>query len=467
MRMVWVRIVALAAMLVGSGAWAAPEAGTMTIVYSGNTDGELEPCGCTVQGNLGGFLRRATVVDGLREQAPDLYLVSSGGLVISWAPQDRLTGQYILQGMAHLGYDAVGVQWADLAYGEGFLLDGGPLSWVSSNWRGEGFLPVKTVKRDGHALAFFSWLDPAASPHKAMNAGGEDVVHGDTQLLARALRSARADGALTMLATTLPLAEAQRQLPLADVDILVIESAYEVYGAPRQVGAMLVLQPGSRGMRIGRLTVTRDDAGRIQSFDHEVIPMPETVADAPRLEAWYAEYNAQVKANYLERVALRKATDAGESPFVGEAVCQSCHGPIHEQWSETEHSGAFAKLEAVNKAFDPKCIGCHTVGFDQEGGFIDMDATPELINVQCENCHGAGRAHVDSAGAKPPAHGDWSPQQMCAQCHVHEHSPTFVFDQYWPRIRHGAGTATVGPGEGVSNSSLDKLAPPLQSRAHD
>ena len=436
------RIVGLVAMLAWSWAWAAPVANTLTVVYSGNTDGELEPCGCSVHGNSGGILRRATVIDHLREQIPGLYLISSGGLVVSWAPQDRLTGRYILQGVAALDYDAVGVQWSDLAYGEDYLLKAS-VPWVSSNWRDDQFAPVRTVKRGDHTLAFFSWLDPAASPHVAMNAGGEDVVFGETRQLAQALGAARADGALTVLSTTLPLARAQQELPLADVDILIMESAYEVYSEPLQLGTMVVLQPGSRGMRIGRLTVTLNDEGRIASFDHEVIDMPDTVADAPRLTDWYAEYNAEVKASYLKRVELRKALRSGESPFAGEAVCQNCHGQIHALWRKTEHSGAFGKLEEVNKAFDPKCISCHTVGFEQAGGFIDVETTPGLLNVQCENCHGAGRAHADSAGVEPLANGDWSPQQMCSQCHVPKHSPSFSFEHYWPRIRHGADTAVA------------------------
>jgi len=413
-------------------AWAGDD--EVTVIYSGNTDGELEPCGCSEEGNLGGILRRATTVDRLRRQHPDLFLISSGGLLASVSPQDKLTGEYILKGLAQLGYDAFGVQWQDLAYGDEFIQHEG-LNWVSSNYRHTGLVKERLIRRGDELLAFFSWLDPQKDPAVAMAA--DSAVSADTTELTRALRAAQASGALTVLATSLPLAQAQAQLPLAYVDILMIESAYEVYGEPQWVGKTVVLQPGSRGMRLGHLTLKRGADGRIASFQHEVIKMPTTVEDADYLLPWYKEYNAKVKETYLARSALRRAAESGESPYAGEESCASCHTDEHDIWWDTPHSGAYEKLEEVNKAFDPSCVGCHTVGYEQPGGFIDMDTTPQLAGVQCESCHGAAAEHASSGGVKAVANAQWSAQQMCAQCHVQKHSPSFDFDRYWPRIRHG------------------------------
>lgn len=411
-------------------AWARNE--PIHIVYSGNIDGELEPCGCSVEGNSGGILRHSTTLKKLRRQHPGIIALSGGGMLVSMVPQDKLTGEYILKGFAELDYDAVALQWNDLAYGMDFVRGRG-LPWVASNWSGDEFAGDKMIKRDGHKLFFFAWLDPAQSPQAAMH-GDHKPVSDDPSALAARLKQAQQQG-LTVLSTTLTLAQA-RALPLQYVDILLIRAAYEEYGEPQMVDATLVLQPGSRGMRLGKLELTLNDNGRIEAFEHRVISMPPVVEDDPALADWYGEYNAKVKAAYLERAKLRKAMASGESPFVGEEACQDCHQQAHDTWRETPHSNAFAKLEEVNKAFDPACIKCHTVGFEREGGFIDTDATPHLMNVQCENCHGAGRAHAESAGFEPLANQGWRPQQMCAQCHVQKHSPAFDFKTYWPRIKH-------------------------------
>jgi hypothetical protein len=121
---------------------------------------------------------------------------------------------------------------------------------------------------------------------------------------------------------------------------------------------------------------------------------------------------------------------------VGEEACQGCHSPQYKAWFDSDHAIAYDDLEAVGKSFDPECLQCHTVGFDQPGGFFDFSVTGHLIGVQCENCHGAGRAHVEKAGNAPLGNAGWSPQQMCAQCHVQKHSPGFDFSRYWPKVAH-------------------------------
>ncbi len=403
------------------------------IAYSGNIDGELEPCGCSIEGDSGGILRHSSTLKKLRGQHPDLIAFSGGGLIVSMVPQDKLTGEYILKGFSQLDYDAVGLQWTDLAYGTGFVLDH-EINWISSNWVDDAFKSSQIIKRGEHVLTFFSWLDPAESPAAAMQVEHNGQAGDDVDQLGQRLQQAQQQG-LTVLSTTLPLAQA-KSLPLEYVDILLIRAAYEEYGEPQRFGNTLVLQPGSRGMRLGKLDLSLDDNGRISDFEHEVISMPPAVEDDPALLAWYDEYNATVKKAYLKRVELRKALASGESPFVGEEVCQTCHEEEHAIWRDSLHSNAFAKLEQVNKAFDPSCIKCHTVGFEKEGGFIDIDATPHLLNVQCENCHGAGRKHAESAGFEPVANQAYKPEQMCAQCHVQKHSPSFDYSSYWPRIRH-------------------------------
>ena len=34
---------------------------------------------------------------------------------------------------------------------------------------------------------------------------------------------------------------------------------------------------------------------------------------------------------------------------------------------------------------------CHVVAYNEDGGYIDMELTPELKDVQCEACHGPGK----------------------------------------------------------------------------
>lgn len=406
---------------------------SVELVYSGNLDGELEPCGCSEEGNLGGIKRRMTVLSTLRKENPDLVVISAGGLLSSDGPGDRLKSEYILKGFASLKYDAVGVQWRDLVYGSQFALSE-PLPWVISNWKNKTIPDRRIIKRDGYTMAVFSWLSPEESPLRQMQ--GQHAMADDSPgSLQNALAEVKKDGVITVLATTMTAEQAGRVVNLDNVDILIEKAAYEVYGEPRKVGNTLIVQPGSRGMRLGRLDLLIDK-GRIIQWKHSVIPMPDKIKDAPELAAWYGEYNDRVKADYLKRVELRKSQQAGKSPFVGEAVCGTCHAAQHKIWSESLHATAFEKLEEVNKSFDPDCIKCHTVGFDKPGGFIDFTTTDHLMGVQCESCHGAGRQHAESGGSQPVSNAKWSREQICGQCHVQKHSPGFDMDTYWPKIAH-------------------------------
>ncbi|HHH48508.1 MAG TPA: hypothetical protein ENK51_06450 [Gammaproteobacteria bacterium] len=408
-------------------------ASPLTLIYSGNLDGELEPCGCSETGNLGGLQRRATLLERLRAEAPQLVAISSGGLLRVEGAGDRLKSEYILAGFKRLGYDAIGLQWRDLALGPELVLEAG-LPWVASNWHDDRLPASRLIERKAARIAFFSWLDPQQSPFQQMQ-GSHSLVNDDVAGLHRALREAKAAGALTVLATELPLKLAISELGLDDVDILIQRSAYEEYGEPVLQGETLVLQPGSRGMRLGRLDLTLAE-GRIQSWRHQVLPMPDTIPDAEKMRDWYEDYNAAVKAAYLKRVELRKQREQGQSPYVGEEVCQTCHQAEHKTWAASDHAMAYDDLEAVGKSFDPECIQCHVVGFDQPGGFVDMSLTGHLLGVQCESCHGAGRAHVEALGKAALPNSGWDRKKICAQCHTQPHSPGFDIDAYWQKIRH-------------------------------
>jgi len=408
---------------------------TITLIYSGNLDGELEPCGCSEEGDLGGIKRRVNMVDQLRREVPDLFLISTGGLLISDTPQDRLTSEYILKGLAEINYDAVGIQWRDLAFGKEYLSQY-ELPFVVSNMKDSIFKPNRIIRKNQGELAYFQWLDPAADPQRQMQ-GEHSMVSEDVDSLKQDIKIAKRHGAITVLASTLTLEEARKQLPLDNVDILIIRANYEKYGEPQQLGRTLVIQPGSRGMRLGRLDISMTRSGDIEKWQHEVIALPKTVGDAPRMAGWYDEYNAEVKLQYEKSIALRKALETGESPFAGEIQCQSCHQQEYAIWSKSRHAHAFYTLQDVKKAFDPNCIICHTVGFDKRGGFIDPDTTPSLMHVQCESCHGAAREHVESGGTRQVSNADWPNIKMCSQCHTQPHSPGFNFDKYWPKIAHG------------------------------
>lgn len=382
---------------------------------------------------MGGIKRQVSIIDGLREKNPNLVLLSTGGLISAYTANEQLTAEYIIKGLQRLNYDAIGVQWSDLAYGKEFITRSS-LPWVSTNWNTSSVSTTRIVERGEHKLLITSWLegDPAVA-----EMAPEPQGRSEPAKVSLLLQQAKASGLTTVLMSPFSEVDTKAKFDLAAVDIVMIKSAYEEFGVPRRVeGGPLILEPGSRGMRLGKLVLELESSGRIKSFQHEVVSMPPSVPDARRMADWYDEYNARVKESYLRSVEIRKSQREGLLHFVGEAACKSCHVVQHEVWSRSRHATAFDALRDVNKAFDPACIVCHTVGFNKEGGYIDDLVTDYLRHVQCESCHGSGQTHVASNGKAPLGNTKWGKEKICGQCHVPKHSPKFNLEQYWPQVAH-------------------------------
>jgi len=416
-----------------------------TLVYSGNLNGELEPCGCTLEGDFGGIKRQASMIDQLRQKNPDLMFVSSGGLLIAEMPSDRIRSDYILRGMKLLNYDVIGVQAQDLAFGTEFLTHHQLPFILSSTADNAIFAYKKTLRRRSQSFSFFQWSAlPAQSMLKDINTESSAAV----KQLQQQLASEKKSGAITVVTTTLRLSRAKKILPLKYIDILIIPSRQDTFAEPVQMDNTLLLQPGARGMRFGILQFDikkHGQATRIADWRHKVIPLPQTLPDSPRTEAWYAAYNAELKADYEKQVQLRTQLEQGKSPYAGAEKCRSCHLPEYQKWESTQHALAYEDLESVGKNFDPNCIGCHSVGFNKAGGFLNAELTPHLSSVQCESCHGPAQAHVERGGKTPTGNHQWDKTKICAQCHIGNHSPGFNLETYWPKVAHGKRIKAVEP----------------------
>lgn len=408
-----------------------------TLVYTGNLNGELEPCGCTLEGDLGGIKRQATMIDQLRRKDPDLLFVSSGGALIAEMPSDRIRSDYILRGMQLLGYDVIGVQARDLAFGADFLKRY-KLPFILSNASDKlAFAYQKTLHRHSQSFSFFQW---SVLPTQTLRNDPKAASASAKKRLAEKLAAQKNAGAVTVVTTSLRLSAAKKILPLKNIDILIIPSRRDTFAKPVQIENTLLLRPGAQGMRLGVLQFEikkHAQKVRISHWQQRVISLPKTIPDSPRTKAWYAAYNAALKTDYEKQVALRKQRKQGKSPYAGAEKCRACHVPEYRKWQQTRHPHAYDDLESVSKNFDPNCVSCHSVGFNRTGGFLNADLTPHLSGVQCESCHGPAQAHVDSEGKTPTGNHQWEKKRICAQCHTRIHSPSFNLEKYWPKIAHG------------------------------
>lgn len=129
--------------------------------------------------------------------------------------------------------------------------------------------------------------------------------------------------------------------------------------------------------------------------------------------------------------------------YVGSERCMICHTNTHKAWNGTLHAHALETLEAIEQDTNSSCVGCHTVGYGEPGGFVDRATTNDLAGVGCEACHGAARDHVEdvsNVAKRPPK--DIS-SSVCGACHQGSHHPNF---EEWNSSHHSTVTDSIADG---------------------
>ncbi len=407
---------------------------SLTIAYTGPLQGELEPCGCTLETDYGGIRRLATTIDQMRTTQPQIIVLGIGAALGTTQPVHTVTNAFILTGLQQLGYDSIGLHWGDLIYGPDALARS-PLPWVATNWSASQAHPSisakRIIERDDTKVTILHWLDPGSSPHREQP-DTQHLVSDNLESLASQIRSARAESALVVLGTDAS-EQILEQLPIDLIDVLLLASEDEQFAQPHRRGTTLILRAGTRGQRIGTLNLSPDANGSWRIDSHRVIELDDSTPDSARLADWYQQYEAALKEDYeaREKQALEHR---GAGEFVGDAICGICHSKEKAQWQQTRHARAYDSLVAVGKQFDANCVGCHVVGFGQPGGFYSTHAKPDLRQVGCEACHGPAKAHQTNGGTKPLVA---VTEAVCTTCHNRQHSPQFDLKTYLPQVNHG------------------------------
>ena len=121
--------------------------------------------------------------------------------------------------------------------------------------------------------------------------------------------------------------------------------------------------------------------------------------------------------------------------YSGNDACAVCHPSEHATWRYTEHAFAIDTLAVRGADNDPKCVGCHVVGFGDRGGYTLAGHEKHLENVGCETCHGMGGGHLPVEGKAAKATGF---EAACAKCHDQVHSVGFNFATFLPKVSHAA-----------------------------
>ncbi|HSZ80779.1 MAG TPA: multiheme c-type cytochrome [Polyangia bacterium] len=379
-----------------------------------------------------GLARRATIVDRARLDAAALVQVDAGDFLPlpTDAPRDPVAPTVADQGkwldLVVAGYRRLGVDAVTL--GERELAQPGldPARLAAKLKAAHVPVVLANLVDRGGAPAFAADVLIDAGAAKVGVVGVSEVDQATIVTLAKAgyaltnatdaaqrsARSLRARGATIVVALVHAAAGRARAAeivaPLAEVDVAVVAVGHDGAGAPPPASpARPVVVAAGGDASVGRLDL-RLATGAPQILSNTVATLDKTmheqlgvgllarVATIPLTDSDKMIAEAKRTKTRLRSTDLYEIWDYGSTK-----ACGYCHPKAVAQWMTTDHAHAFATLVKAKHDHDPKCLGCHTLGFVQQGGTRDMVmARSQFADVGCEGCHGPSALHVRSIDKK-------------------------------------------------------------------
>ena len=387
-----------------------PAIDALTVFITGNTLGELKPCGCS-GGQLGGFDRRTAVFDNVPPEKR--MIIDTGSLVRSDAQQDLIKFNISIQALSILNYTVVNLTEKDVEISRNLGLLDDPVLGLISPYAADERIARKLESRyvlSGEPVTIcVATYDVETSPVEQI----KDVFGPDkpSEKTINILLISRCNDAIIASIANMGI-----------VDCLIcpaISDEPTVIGKPGK--KPLVISVGRFGRYIGKLQIQATQGKADLDFNFQAIAVEEDLKQDTSLISLYKDYQHLVKeANLLEehpRFILPNGLK-----YVGSKSCAPCHAYEYEKWSSKAHARAFATLERVGSNFDPECVVCHVIGMNYGSGFITQDKTSQLEDVGCENCHGPGSEHIRTQGMTKLT----EPKSTCTDCHTPEHSGEYA-----------------------------------------
>jgi 2',3'-cyclic-nucleotide 2'-phosphodiesterase (5'-nucleotidase family) len=439
----------------------------LVVFYSSSVHGNLEVCGCPIH-PMGGVARRAGYINAFRKRSPDAAVLQvDAGYIFSddrnTAGTDlrddaRLMNDWLVRGNEALGLDIVNLSYRDLRYASSLLRKDTALkpeksTLISANVKATDdtrlnpapyVIKLATSKRlpQPVRIAFIGLTDFAPENQKDAVAASGFKIEDPLAAAKTALAEVRDRADVTVIVGFLSMPTVNKLARQNDdLDIIINTDERGIVFDPKQVNNTLIVYAAKETKHLGELRFYTDAEGVVDRFTARYVELDEVIPDDPALLAITKQARQEIdvvqtrmaEAEADAYAAKLAAAGPQESSFVTSAKCAECHKTEYEIWQKSRHAHAFPALEEKHRQFDAACVGCHSLGF-QQGGFVNIKATPQFANVHCESCHGAGAEHV-----KMPTAGNYqtpSKNQSCLVCHDRENSPDFDFAKYWPVVAH-------------------------------
>lgn len=390
-----------------------------TIVFTHNTNGYLEDCGCS--GHKNGGLHRRMAIFATASVADRDAIYLDGGDVLSTYYRFPLRDKYVAEIMMMLQYDAIGVGEQDLINGLGFYDRWmAPLPMTSANLTNLG-KSARVIKRKGEQVAIISLIDPQLLDILPDSTRSQLIVADPSTILAAVLAELeKKEIRNVILLSHLGLFQ-DKQMAEQFPQLSLIISAHDqdVRDSLWVVNETPIVQNGPDGERVGVLEGKFID-GKFRMDHFNRILLDSTIyGDSlvwAKINKYYAETDSvqpDLKPELMGNVSVEN--------------CGSCHKAITDQWLTSGHAHAFETLKNAGMEKDSDCLTCHTTHYGDVNYFRNTQETSGWVNVHCQQCH---EVHVDPAAKRCTVTRERTTEKDCRTCHTPERSPAFDYKTY-------------------------------------
>ena len=301
----------------------------LTLFYSGDVRGTLEPCGCTSD-PLGDVARYAALVRAAERSGPTL-LVDGGGLSFPESASAKekaandLRARFLGKTLQALGPFAAGLADNDVGAGHGEVT---PRRLAVNFSRSPAIVPSELKTIGDVRVGIFGVADPALAAR--VGATAEDPVPAAKREVAR-LRGAGAELVIALVPLDRPTA---RRLARAASPDLVVLGRQVGNGQARaeQVGSTFLVAAAEELARVGRIDFVLRGAGALTDAggpDAAALRRVEIDAAAARLDEelkrWSSSANAGADPGFIaakrrDRAALDEEKKSLDAPWMPPAA---------------------------------------------------------------------------------------------------------------------------------------------------
>ncbi len=374
----------VASLLVGAAcSYAGNTSIRVRIIYSNDTIGYLEPCGCGGR-YQGGLSRRATAIAQLTKENPNTVIIDSGNISTNFEKMGVIASI-----MSKMKYDAVGIGNYEMLHLEPFIKQAGKngLQVIDSGAeKSKSSIPYLIKQVGGAKVGIISYGANCVGP--------ERMLRGRRESFNSTYKTARRSSDILILldqggiATRAWLQGEAEQMGAPD--IVIGGASYAKITKEEMIGKTHIMPTSTQGKQIGVIDV-EIQPDRSLSMSAQMFLIDKKIAEDEVIKKQIDEYiKKTVFIITPEMLASLNAARSSKSAYTSPETCKRCHPDKYEQWSKTRHANAINTLAALERKV-PDCLPCHSEEYRKTLKTTRPASMP--TGIECATCHASVLPH--------------------------------------------------------------------------